>query len=293
MNQERARRGAWLALAALSLIWSYNWIVMKQALAYAGPFTFSALRYVGGTTVLFGLLLARREPLKPPPFWSTLGIGLTQTAGFQALVQWALVSGGAGKTALLAYTMPFWAIALAWPLLGTRPDARQRRATALAAAGLLLVIAPWQGLGSLPSVLLALAGGLSWAAGTVLAKRLFVRHADVGLLRVSAWQMLYGTLLLVLLAIVIPQPPVQWTPPFLAAMAYNVLLASGLGWAMWLLLVQRLPTHVASLTSLAIPLMGVLLAWLILHEQPGPFEWAGIALIAAALLSLRRASSAG
>ncbi len=233
MNQERARRGAWLALAALSLIWSYNWIVMKQALAYAGPFTFSALRYVGGTTVLFG------------------------------------------------------------PLLGTRPDARQQRATALAAAGLLLVIAPWQGFGSTPSVLLALAGGLSWAAGTVLAKRLFVRHADVGLLRVSAWQMLYGTLLLVLLAIVIPQPPVQWTPPFLAAMAYNVLLASGLGWAMWLLLVQRLPTHVASLTSLAIPLMGVLLAWLILHEQPGPFEWAGIALIAAALLSLRRASSAG
>ncbi|WP_304060019.1 DMT family transporter [Metallibacterium scheffleri] len=287
----RGARGALLALAALTLIWSYNWIVMKQALAYSGPFTFSALRYVGGTAVLFVLLLARREPLAPPPFWPTLGIGLAQTAGFQALVQWALVSGGAGKTALLAYTMPFWAIALAWPLLGSRPGGRQWWSIAVAAGGLLLVIAPWQGMGSPRSVLLALAGGLSWGVGTVLAKRLFVRHPDVALLSVSAWQMLYGTLLLVLLALLIPQPVVQWTPPFIAAVAYNVLLASGLGWALWLLVVQRLPAQVASLTSLAIPLMGVLLAWLILHERPGIWEVAGMALIAVALLSLRRTSA--
>ncbi|EQD73012.1 integral membrane protein DUF6, partial [mine drainage metagenome] len=145
-----------LALAALTLIWSYNWIVMKQALAYSGPFTFSAVRYAGGTAVLFLLLRARRESLAPPPFWPTLGIGLAQTAGFQAMVQRALVSGGAGKTALLAYTMPFWAIALAWPLLGTRPGRWQWLSIALAATGLLLVIAPWQGVGSPRSVLLAL-----------------------------------------------------------------------------------------------------------------------------------------
>ena len=39
------RRPALIALVVLSLIWSYNWIVMKQALAYAGPITFSAWRY--------------------------------------------------------------------------------------------------------------------------------------------------------------------------------------------------------------------------------------------------------
>jgi drug/metabolite transporter (DMT)-like permease len=91
--------------------------------------------------------------------------------------------------------------------------------------------------------------------------------------------------------VLVPQPIVQWTPPFIAAVAYNVLLASGLGWALWLLVVQRLPTQVASLTSLAIPLMGVLLAWLILHERPGAWEVAGMVLIAVALLSLRRTSA--
>ena len=33
-----------LALIVLSLIWGYNWVVMKEALWYAGPFEFAALR---------------------------------------------------------------------------------------------------------------------------------------------------------------------------------------------------------------------------------------------------------
>ena len=60
-----------MALVLLTLIWSYNWIVMKQVLRWSGPFTFSALRYAFGTLVLFAVLLARREPLRPPPLLPT------------------------------------------------------------------------------------------------------------------------------------------------------------------------------------------------------------------------------
>ena len=61
-----SRRAALVALALPTLIWSYNWIVMKQALAYSGPFEFSALRYIGGSVVLFVVLMIRGEPLRPP-----------------------------------------------------------------------------------------------------------------------------------------------------------------------------------------------------------------------------------
>ena len=106
-------RAAWLALAVLTVVWSLNWTVMKWALADSGPFTFSALRYALATLVLFALMALRRESFALPPLVPVILIGLAQTAGFQALVQWALVDGGAGKTALLAYTMPFWMIPLA------------------------------------------------------------------------------------------------------------------------------------------------------------------------------------
>lgn len=278
-------RAAWIALAVLTVVWSLNWSVMKWALNYCGPFTFSALRYAFATVVLFALLLARRQSFKPPPLGVTILIGLAQTTGFQALVQWALVDGGAGKTALLAYTMPFWMIPLAWALLHERPRAAQWACIALAGCGLVFVIEPWHGAGTLRSTLLALAGGLSWAIGTVLAKRVFQR-TSVGPLSLTAWQMLFGTLALIALALLVPERRIDWSAPFIAALAYNAILSSGLAWALWLLIVQRLPTHVAGLTSLLVPVAGVLFAWLLLHERPSAAEALGIVLIGGALLTL-------
>lgn len=42
MNESKASQGAVVALGATVIIWASSWIVMKQVLAYAGPFDFSA-----------------------------------------------------------------------------------------------------------------------------------------------------------------------------------------------------------------------------------------------------------
>ena len=278
-------RAAWIALPVLTVIWSLNWTVMKWALDFCGPFTFSALRYVAATIVLFVLMGLRRESFAMPPLVPTILIGLMQTTAFQALVQWALVGGGAGKTALLAYTMPFWMVPLAWALLREKPRAAQWICIAVAAIGLVFVIEPWHTLGSATSTGLALGGGLAWAIGTVLSKRVFQR-TRVGPLQLTAWQMLFGTVLLVVIAFVVPERTVVWAPGLLGALAYNALLSSGIAWAMWLLIVQRLPTQVAGLTSLLVPIAGVLFAWGLLHERPDLAEWIGIGLIGLALVSL-------
>jgi drug/metabolite transporter (DMT)-like permease len=278
-------RAAWMALLILTLIWSLNWTVMKTAMAYSGPFTFSALRYVIGTVVLFALLLLRRDSLRPPPVGPTILIGLAQTTGFQALAQWALVAGGAGKTALFAYTMPFWVVPLAWWWLREKPGPGQWLAIGLAAAGFACVVEPWRPLGSPRSIVLAVIAGLCWAVGTVIAKRVF-RRGDVKPLSLTAWQMLVGTLGLIGLSLLTPERPIAWTTPFVLALLYNGLLSSGVCWALWLLIVHRLPTHVAGLTSLAVPVAGVLFAWGLLGERPSGPEATGIVLVGAALLAL-------
>jgi drug/metabolite transporter (DMT)-like permease len=292
MSELAQRRGALLALGVLTLVWSYNWVVMKQVLAFVGPFHFAAMRAVLATAVLFSVVALRGESLAPPPLLPTLGIGLTQTLGFQALVQWALVDGGAGRTALLAYTMPFWVLLLAWFALKETPTRQQWLSIGLAAVGLLLIIEPWHGFANAHSAMLALISGLVWASSVVLSKRLFAR-ASVSPLRLTTWQMAFGALALVLLALAVPEKATQWTPAFLAGLAYNAVFASGLAWVMWALVVQRLPTMVAGLTSLVVPLSSTLLAWAILGERPSLVEATGIALIAAALLGVtirRRAS---
>jgi drug/metabolite transporter (DMT)-like permease len=281
-------RGALAALALITAVWSYNWIVMKQALAYSGPFEFSALRYLFGTLVLFVLLLARRESLRPPPLLPTALIGLAQTTGFQLLVQSALVEGGAGRTALLAYTMPFWVVLLGWLLYAERPSSRLWIGLGIAAAGLVLVLEPWLGLGGAKSSLLALGGGLAWACGVVWTKRLFQR-GGIGALSLTAWQMAIGTLGVVVVALLVPERPIEWSGWFIAALVYNAVLASGLAWLLWSLVVERLPANIAGLSSLVIPIAGIGLAWWLLGERPSATEAAGIVLIAAALalVSLR------
>lgn len=285
MPRHNHRHGALVALIVLILVWGYSWVVMKQVLRYAGPFEFAALRYLGGAVVLLLLLVVRRESLRPTPIRLTLAVGLCQTTGFQALTQWALVSGGAGSVSLLAYTMPFWVVLLAWWLLKERPTPRHWLGLALAAGGLVCVMEPWHGLGSLRSALLAIVGGVAWAFGTVLSKRMFQLHAPSPL-SFTTWQMLFGALALGVIALVVPSSPIMWTPAFVYGLLYSIVLASSLAWLLWLFVVRSLPTTVAGLSSLAVPVTAVLLSWAILHERPDGMEAIGIVLIVLGLFAV-------
>ncbi|MEO8810796.1 MAG: DMT family transporter [Rhodanobacter sp.] len=285
MSAPSPQRGAVLALLATIVLWAYSWIVMKQVLAYAGPFDFAALRYLIGAAVLFAALLLSRQSLRPPPLLPTILIGLCQTAAFQGLEQWALLSGGAGHVALLAYTMPFWAVLLAWLILGDTPTARHWLGLALAAAGLLCIIEPWHAMGSALSTILAIIGGVAWAAGTVLSKRMFRRHAT-SVLTLTAWQMLVGGVALAVVALIVPQRPIMWNWAFVGGLAYSAVLASAAAWWLWSIVLQRLSTTLASVSSLGVPVLSVLLAWLILQERPSPLEVAGIVLVLLGLLAV-------
>src|SRR6185312_14757984 len=126
----------------------------------------------------------------------------------------ALLDGGAGHVALLAYTMPFWAVLLAWLMLGDTPTPRHWLGLALAAAGLLCIIEPWRPMGTAVSTALAILGWLAWAAGTVLTKRLFQRHAT-DVLSLTAWQVLAGGVAMGLTALVVRQGPIAWNWAFI------------------------------------------------------------------------------
>lgn len=282
MPASTERRSALVIFAILSLIWGYNWIIMKFGLLYAGPFAFSAIRSVIATIFMFTVLLISRRPLKPVALGGTILLGLLQTAGFVGLVQFALVQGGAGKTSVLAFTMPFWTLLLAWALLGERLRPLQWVAVALAGVGLVLILQPWHMQTSALSKFLALTAGLSWAAGIVVAKRLRARH-KVDLLSLTTWQLAIGTIPLVIIASLVPERSVEWSLDFLWVLLYASLLGTAIGWLMWLYVLDHLPAGTASLNALAIPVIAVLASWLQFGEKPESVEAVGMAVIATGL----------
>src|SRR5699024_8187408 len=150
---------------------------------------------------------------------------------------------------------------------------------------LVCVMEPWRGMGSLHSALLAVSGGVCWALGPVLTKRMFQLHAPAPI-AFTPRQMLSGATPLGTVPPLRPAGPIAWTPAFVAGLAYSVVLASSVAWLLWSFVVDRLPTAVASLSSLAVPVTAVLMAWAILHERPDGMETTGIVLIVLGLLAV-------
>lgn len=278
MNANQTDRGALFLMGITVVLWGFSWIVMKHLSSFIGPFDLVMARYGLAFVALFIILVATRQSLKFPPFWLTVGIGIFQTAAFQCLCQLALVSGGAGHVVMLAYTMPFWVVLFAWLLLGERPARRHVVAFALAGLGLVAVIAPWEGMGSIEGSLLALGGGMSWGLGVVLTKIMFQRHG-VGVLNLTTWQMFLGTLLTLPVALLLPQQSIVWGPDLVWGIAYMAIMASALGWWLWLSVIRRVSATVAGMSSLGVPVLAVALAWLLLGETPTLLELVGIALI--------------
>lgn len=274
---------ALIALVCLTCIWSYGWIVMKSVLPYAGAFDFAAMRCTLGAALLLLVLKVRNRGMKPPPLLPTFILGLLQTAGMVGFSQWALVNGGAGKVAILTYTMPFWVILLAALFLKERLRKLQYLATGIAVCGMVLILQPWKMNSGIGGSLLALCSGLFWGASVIYAKRLYLRY-QTDLLSLTAWQMVWGSMVLIVIACVTHSRPIEWHPYLWGGLLYNAVLGTAVAWALWMFILKNLPASVAGMGSLAVPICGALLSWWLLGERPNQFETAGILCVVLALV---------
>lgn len=282
-RQERGRAAA--ALALLSIIWGYNWVVMKLGVSYASPLAFAGWRFLIAAMTFIPILkwmgyriaIPRRE-------WRIVAILSIALAANFAGTFMALNFGGTGKVAFLVYTMPFWVVVFASVFLHERMRPVQWIAVALAAAGLTTLADPAHLTGLLSSAL-AIAAGLSWAASVVFIKSVQGKTQS-HLLSMTLWQMLIGSMLLFAADAVFPTKPTNWSFEMLAALAYTAVIASSLAWILFYYALARLPAGVAGLGTLATPVLGVLCAWLQFGERPTLQEAFGMALIGCGLALL-------
>lgn len=287
-DPDSSRRESRLAVAALAgqtIFLGYNWVVMKIGLQYSDPWPFTALRTSLGAVALFLVLIILRRPLRPRQPLLTALLGLLQTTGMIGLIMWALETGAAGRVSALVYTMPFWALILGWIFLGERMAGLQWLATFFSLAGLALVLDPLHLGGSWESKVLAVGSGMVWAASAIVA-RLINKRGSVDVINLTAWQMLYGSIPLVIIAVLVPSQPIEWSGEFIGALVYNVIPATAISWVLWLFVLRALPAGVAGISTLATPVIGIASAALQLGERVSAQEAVGMGCILAALLVL-------
>ncbi|MEL5847982.1 MAG: DMT family transporter [Candidatus Igneacidithiobacillus chanchocoensis] len=281
--QSRETAGAFASVLLLGVIWGYNWVLMKMAVADCAPLLFAALRVSLSAPILLLILLLLKRSLRLPPLIYVVPYGLLQSTGFIGGSLLALHYAGAGKTAILVYMMPIWLMLLAWPVLGERLHGLQKPAVLLAFLGLVIVLEPWQASGgSWLGPFFAIISGFSWAASAIWHKRFAPPGQD--LINVTFWQALIGGLVLLALALGLEGWQVHWTPVFITALSYNVILGTALAYLLWLFALRVLPSGVAGIATLIAPIFGVFAAWWQLQERPNHWEFLGMLGIISALI---------
>jgi drug/metabolite transporter (DMT)-like permease len=286
-----------MLIGILTLVWGCNWPVLKLGVTEMAPLTFR------GTTLPFaaiGLLLIARfsgESIAiPRALWGRVGaLALFNIAAWNGLILFGVQQMPAGRSAILAYTLPVWTVLFSLPLLHEPLSRRKLIGLALGMCGMALLIGDdfRHVQGSPLGALFILGAAVSWAFGTVLLRRWKLPIPQNTL---TGWMMLLGWLPIAFLVPFFDPHPwltvstMSGTAWF--AVLYNIFFAGTLAHWAWFTMARTLPVAVSSLSSLPVPVVGVLSGMLFLGERPGVSEFVALALVLASLAAVLFAPTA-
>jgi drug/metabolite transporter (DMT)-like permease len=199
----------------------------------------------------------------------------------------ALIPSGRG--AILAYTMPVWAVPLSVWLLGERITGAKLAGLALGLGGLvLLLVESFAGIGRAPlGALLIVGAAISWALGTVLQKR---SPMPMPAGAYTAWIMLMGGVPIFIGTLLFEDLRSLRDVGFWAwaGVLYNVLISFAFAHWAWIKIATSVPVSVFSISMLVIPVIGVLGGIVFLGERPSLAEVAALLLVLGALATVIR-----
>jgi drug/metabolite transporter (DMT)-like permease len=275
------------------VLWSTGFIAAKFGLPYAPPLTFLLIRFALVAALMSVVCVAVRAR------WPSRRRDYVDVAIAAALVHGVYLGGvfiaisrgmPAGTAAMLVGLQPIVTVFLARAWLGERVVARQWVGLLLGLAGVWLVVRRKVSLDVDAGALLAVFAALAAiSVGTLWQKR-HASHVDM---RVGAVIQFAACALAYLpLAFAFESPSsVRWTPEFVFALGWSVLVLSvGAISLLYWLLRHGEASGVARLFYL-VPPVTALLAWLLFDERLDAAALAGLAVIVVAVALSRPAAA--
>jgi drug/metabolite transporter (DMT)-like permease len=275
-----------LAVITIGILWGLNWPTVKFLLSEVPPITIRAVSFPIATIVLAVLAKARGERLLPKQneILPILITGLLVIFGFNILTTLGQMLTETSRAVVIAYTMPGMTAVLAALILSERL-APQHIAAVLLAMGGLAVLAS-EDFGALLAAplgpLIMLGSAFSWALGNVSLKS---RDWSLKPLGLTVWFFFVSSILCGALAVVL-EPPWEQTIPsrsVLLAWGYHILGPMVVCYALWTMIVGRLPASVAAITALLAPAVGMASAVVLIGD---PVSWQKTVALACVLVSI-------
>lgn len=262
---------AYIALAAICVIWGTTYLALRIAVAEIPPFFFSAVRQIiaGGLllTFMFGI---RRKPFPKGKYLAQQAFNgfLMITLG-NGLVAWGEMYISSGVAALICSMMPVWVI-----LINVAIGSKEKL-NALIISGVLIgmlgiMIVFGENLSEFTNplytygIIFTFIAAMSWAAGSIYSK---VIQPSPGAFINAGFQMLFGGIGLLALSFVIGEEmSFDFSGKGLGALIYLIIFGSIIAMTCYSYALSKLPVSLVSLYAYVNPLVAIVLGWLILDE---------------------------
>lgn len=280
----------YMLLGFTALTWGINFPIMKLGLHYSPPLLMTLMRMALGTITMFVIAAWMRNLRLPERAdWPVLlSVGVLQNMAFITLVTLGLTFMPAGKAAILAYTSPIWVVPAAALFLGERFTLPRAIGVGLGIGGLALILDPmglsWDNPDTLIGGGLIMLATFLWTLGLVHVRR---HHWQGNVLSLIPWQLLVSVVVLIPVAFIWEDASaISWDVDFAWQLFFSGVVASGICVAAQVAAIRALPAVSLSLSSAAVPAVGLLSSALFLNEQPSHADLAGFLLIALGILTV-------
>ena len=261
---------AYLAWAAVCVIWGTTYLAIRVALESIPPFFMGAARWTAAGCLLMAIVKIRGETLPPRGAWPALGILGILLIGFgNGALVWAEQTVPSGLASVLVSSTPFWMIGIDRLMPdGERLTLRHLIGLLTGFGGIMALVWPeirfGESRGFLAGVLATQLGCAAWAVGSAYARR---RKKEENVLAGVAIQMLAAGLCLWLPTLALEEwSGLRVSQRSAIAALYLLLAGSIVGFSAYAYALKHLPITTVSLYAYINPVIAVVLGTVVLRE---------------------------
>lgn len=252
--------------AAAVAIWGSTWLAIKMQLGVVPPAVSVVWRFALASAILFAYAAARRLPLKFSPrehaFIAMQGATMFGVNYIGVYMSEQYLTSG--LVAVISSLLAFFNIAAMRMFYAAPLDMRTLLGCAIGILGVALVF--WPSIADAPSggrewlgAGLALGAAMIASLGSVTATR--NSRAGIAIVPLSAFAMGYGAAIVAAIAALSGEAFVfDWSPSYIASLAYLSVFGSVLAFGAYLTLMARIGPQRAGYAAIAVPVLALMLS---------------------------------
>jgi len=291
------RAQVWVALWIVYIVWGSTYLGVELA-GETIPALFGAgVRFTIVGLIVCGIVIWRRGlralKVRRVELASAALVGLL-LPGANSILFLTEQKVPIGLTSLIIASVPLWVL-LFRLAAGERPDRIGSLGLLVGFVGIVVLVRPGGGSGSLGYLLLTVLAAISWALGSFLSPRMAVpRDALVA----TGYETLVGGLVLGLIGLATTSPsrldPSGWSSRSIFGLVYLILIGSVVGYTAYAWLLGNAPIAQVSTYAYVNPVIAIALGVIVLDESVTARIIAGAVLILIAVaIVVRRESESG